>query len=103
MSEKTKFSATPEQITEWKAKHKNGIFLIEIDGYSAIVKAPGRNEISYASTVAKTDPMKFNTAILEKCWLDGDDEIKTDDRLFLGVAAKLDTIIETAEATVKKL
>lgn len=96
------FEATPEQINEWKAKHKN-VYLIEVDGRSAYVKAPSRNDLSYASAIGSKDPIKFNEAILKNCWLDGDDDIKTDDRLFMGVAAKLDEIIETAEASVKKL
>jgi hypothetical protein len=100
--ETTGFSATQEQIDTWKAKHKN-IYLVEVDGKVAYLKAPGRNELSYAATISKNDPMKFNGAIIDKCWLAGDEEIKTDDRLFMGVAEKLDQIIETAEATIKKL
>jgi len=93
---------TAEQIAELKAKH-GSIFMIEVDEFTAYVKTPGRNELSYASAISKSDPIKFNSAILEKCWLAGDDNIQTDDRLFMGVAAKLDQIIETAEATIKKL
>jgi len=99
---KGSFQATAEQIEAWKKKHAD-IFLVEVDGHSCILKAPGRNELSYAATVAGKDPMKFNAAILESCWLGGDEEIKTNDRLFMGVASKLDEIIQTAEATVKKL
>lgn len=90
------------QINAWKAKYKN-VFLIEVEDKKAYLKAPGRNELSYATTVAKQDPIKFNSAILDKCWLAGDEEIKTDDRLFMGVAEKLDQLVETAEATIKKL
>jgi len=103
MTKKNTFEATPEQITEWKRKH-GSVFVIEVDGRRAYVKAPDRKGLSYAATVSKgTDAMEFNSAILNSCWLEGDAEIKTDDRLFLGVAEKLDQIIETAEAEIKKL
>lgn len=100
-TEKTPFAATDDQVAAWKAKYE--VFLIEVEGRACYLKAPGRNELSYAATTGKSDPMKFNAAILNSCWLAGDEEIKTNDKLFLAVAGKLDQIIETAEATVKKL
>lgn len=99
---KAGYTATQEDINAWKQKHGD-IFLVEVEGRNAYLKAPGRKELSYAATVASKDPMKFNEAILNQCWLAGDEEIKTDDTLFMGVAAKLDEIIQMAEATIKKL
>jgi len=100
--QKQGFTATQEEIDAWKKRH-GSVYLLEVEGYNAYVKAPGRNEISYATTIAKQDPMKFNSAILDKCWLAGDEEIKHTDRLFMGAASQLDQIIEIAEATIKKL
>ena len=93
---------TYAKIAELKAKHKH-IFLIEVEEYAVVLKRPGRKELSLASTVSNNDPMKFNESILGSCWVEGDEEIKTDDRLFLGAAGQLANIIEAAEATVKKL
>lgn len=103
MKQEQGFKATKEQIGEWKKKHPNGVYEIEVEGFVAYVKAPDRNTLGYAATIGAKDPMKFNEAILNHCWLAGDDEIKTNDKLFMGVAAKLDQIIETAEASIKKL
>lgn len=47
--------------------------------------------------------MKYNEFLLNNCWLEGDEIIKTDDALFLGVSAQLAEIIEMKEATLKKL
>ena len=102
LEKKGGYTASESDIANWKKKH-GGVYLIEVDGRNAYLKAPGRNELSYAATVGAKDPMKFNEAILQRCWLAGDEEIKTEDRLFMGVASKLDEIIETSEATVKKL
>ena len=47
--------------------------------------------------------MKYNEIMLRNCWLAGDEEIKTDDALFLGVSAKLGELIDIKEAELKKL
>lgn len=101
------FTAEEEQITSWKKKH-GSVFEIEVKSLDgnikrAYLKKPGRNELSYAATVGGKDPMKFNQTILEGCWLAGDEDIKTNDELFLGACEVLDHIIETAEASIKKL
>lgn len=96
------YQATPEQIAEWKKKH-GSIFEIEVEGRRAYLHSPSRNTMSYAATTSKNDPMKFNEVILKGCWLEGDLEIQTDDRLFMGVSQQIDQILEVAEATIKKL
>ena len=47
--------------------------------------------------------MKYNEILLNNCWIAGDEEIKKDDALFLGVSAKLADLIEVKEAELKKL
>ncbi|MCQ2299755.1 MAG: hypothetical protein MJZ81_06495 [Bacteroidales bacterium] len=94
--------ATAEQIAEWKEKYRD-IYEITVDGRVCYLRKPTRRELSYASMAGKSDPMKFNEVILAQCWLDGDDEIKTDDALFLGVSAQVAQIVEVKEAELKKL
>lgn len=94
--------ATAEQIQEWKEKYKD-IYEVTADGHVCYLRKPNRRELSYASVAGKSDPMKFNEVILSQCWLDGDDEIKTDDALFLGVSAQVAQIVEVKEAELKKL
>ena len=53
--------------------------------------------------MGKNDPMKYNEILLANCWLAGDEEIKEDDALFLGVSAKLGELVEIKEAELKKL
>lgn len=91
-----------QKIEEWKAKHGN-VYQIEVDGHIAYLKRPSRKALGAAAVVGKTDPMKYNEVLLANCWLEGDEAIKTDDALFLGVSAQLAEIIEIKEATLKKL
>lgn len=93
---------TDEQIAEWKKKHGD-VFKIEVDGKVAFVKSPDRKTLSYAGSVGTKDPIKFNEIVLNNCWLGGDEEIKTDDSLFLGVGQVLGEIIKVKEATIAKL
>lgn len=77
--------------------------MVEVEDHTAILRSPTRKELGYAATVGKADPLKFNQTILEKTWLEGDEAIKTEDRLFMGVCEQLDQVVDTAEASIKKL
>ena len=93
---------TPEQIEAWKKKHGD-VFRITVDGKEAYLKRPDRKTLGAAAVVGKNDPMKYNEILLSNCWLAGDEEIRTDDALFLGVSAKLGELVEIKEAELKKL
>ena len=103
MNMETKVEKTIEQkISEWKAKHGD-VFQVEVDGRVAYLKRPDRKVLGAAAVTGKSDPMKYNEVILNNCWLEGDEEIRTNDAMFLGVSAQLAEIIEIKEATLKKL
>ena len=93
---------TKEQIADFKAKHGE-IFKIKVDGKSCLLRKPNRKELGYASVAGKENPLKFNEVILNSCWLAGDEEIRTNDTLFLSASAKIAEIIEVMEAELEKL
>lgn len=93
---------TKEQIESWKKKHGD-VFEVNVDGRTAYLKRPDRKVLGAASVLGKDDPMKYNETLLENCWLGGDEEIKTDDSLFLGVSSVLAEIIEIKKAEIKKI
>ncbi|MDR2564371.1 MAG: hypothetical protein LBC98_10610 [Prevotellaceae bacterium] len=93
---------TKAKIEEWK-KQYGSIFRIEVDGRECYLKPPSRKALGYASMAAKQNPLAFNEVILRECWLTGDEEIRTDDTLFLSVAPHLDRLIEVKEAELEKL
>lgn len=59
---------TQEKIQAWKEKHKN-IFRLKIEDKECYLKVPDRKALSYASSVASKDPLKFNEIILNNAWL----------------------------------
>lgn len=91
-----------QQIENWKKEHGD-VFQLNIEDKTAYLKKPDRKTLSYATSVASKDPMKFNEIMLNGCWLGGDAEIKTDDSLFLSAAAKIAELIEVKEAELVKL
>ena len=91
---------TKDQLNEWKKKHGD-LFEITIDGKSCILHRPTRRDLSYASVVK--DPIKMSETMLGQLWVAGDEEIKTDDGLFLAAIQKRQEVLEVKEAEIKKL
>ena len=97
-------TATPEQIAAWKKEH---LYVYALKSVNAdkicYLRKPTRNELSFASTAGAQDALKFNDSILKSCWLHGDEEIKTNDALFLGICPQLDEICEFEKFELEKL
>lgn len=93
---------TEAEISAAKKKHGD-VFKITVDGKEAIIRKPNRKDLSHATAVGGNDPFAFNEALLNDCWLVGDEEIKTNDDCFLAVSGQLEKIIEIKEAEIKKL
>lgn len=91
---------TKEQIKEWKAKYGD-LFEITVEGKTCILRKPNRKDLSYASVVK--DPIKMSETLLNRLWLGGDEEIKTDDELFMATVNVMDDVLEVREAEIKKL
>jgi len=49
------------------------------------------------------DPMRFNESLLEQCWLAGDEDIKTNDTLFISVMDKLEKLMNFKDSQLEKL
>lgn len=108
-----------EKIAEWKAKYgklheitvpnvaTNGNEVVEggNETYSGIFREPTRQDLSVASkkSAGLTDPIKFNETIVFRCFVDGDNELKTKDAFINAVADKLQNFIKEVEAEVKEL
>lgn len=91
---------TKEQIQEWKKKHGD-LFEITVDGKSCILHRPTRRDLSYASVIK--DPIKMSETMLGQLWVAGDEELKTNDELFMAVVNKMDEVLKVKEAEIKKL
>ncbi len=98
--------ATKEQIAEWKAKYGEVAKITvkdEAGDKVCYLRHPSRKALGYASMAGKDNPLRFNEVILNDCWLAGDEEIRTNDTLFLSVSGKIAELIEVKEAELEKL
>lgn len=91
---------TKEQIKEWKTKYGD-LFEVTVEGKTCILRKPNRKDLSYASVVK--DPIKMSETLLNRLWLGGDEEIKTDDELFMATVNVMEDVLEVKEAEIKKL
>ena len=91
---------TKEKIKELKVKHCE-IYMIETQGKSCIIRKPNRRDLSYVSV--EKDPIKMQTALLNQLWIEGDEEIKTNDDYFFAACNTLDVVLKVKEAEIKKL
>lgn len=96
---------TQVQVDSWKRSFENvQLFSTkDRDGkpYSCILRGANRKTVSMANSY--DDTIKRNEMLLKELWLAGDEKIKTDDYLFLGISAQIDDVLEVAEVEVKKL
>lgn len=93
--------ATEKQIADWKKKHGE-VYKVTVDGKSCYLHKPDRKTLAYVSTV-KDNPIRMSELMLNNCWIDGDEEIKTDDALFLGVVQQMGALISIKQAELVKL
>jgi hypothetical protein len=91
---------TTEDINKWKATHGD-LFEISVESKSCVLHKPTRQDLSYASVIK--DPIKMSEVMLKQLWVAGDEEIKTNDELFMAVVAKMDEVLKVKEAEIKKL
>lgn len=94
---------TKEQIEKLKKEHGQIFAFKSESGESCLLRKPTRKELSYASMAGQNDPIKFSELILNSCWLAGDEQIKTDDELFMGVSQLLGEMIKMKSFELEKL
>ena len=90
------------KIDGWK-KQYGRVFRLEVGGRVAYVRTPDRRILAFASVEGGKDMVKYNEVLLRNCWIEGDEEIKTNDGLFFGASAKLQELVDIKEAELKEL
>jgi hypothetical protein len=101
---KPKFNGevSQEQIDAWKKMHGE-IFAIKCEDQIFYFKKPDRKLLGFSSVAGKTNPMKFNEALFNGCYLGGSDAHKTDDNMFYGIVNQLAETVAAKEAELVKL
>ncbi len=96
--------ATDAQIAEWKAKHKYGIYAVEVDGHVGYFKNPGRNELNCAMSKADRDKaLDIFEELANITFIGGSEDILKDDQMFIGVSQELKVKLDGKKAKLVNL
>ena len=90
-------TADPDLITDATDADDNS------DMFGAIFKRPSRKVLSMATSVSQDNPIRFNEVIAKNCFVDGDEEVLTNDDLFLSISTQLVKLIKVQQSKLKKL
>ena len=115
-----KGKATPEQVEIWKKQYPE-VYEINVEGHYCYLTGFDRTTMKFALSrlSIKVNPesaaagkgveinmekmIEIGEIALQNCWLGGDDEIKTNDRLFIAAAMQVGELFDIAETSLKKL
>lgn len=97
-----KAKITQEQISSWKAKYP-GVYRLEVGDKVAYLKEPDVTSWKRAMhALADDGSIGFSLALIEGNWLDGDDEIKTNDDYLLSAKDLLAKLFDYDDAVFIK-
>ncbi len=93
-----------EQIKEWKAKHKYGIYAVSIDGQVAYFKNPNRQEVNCALSKAdKENALGVFEMLAGITFIGGSEEVLNDDQMFIGLCNEIKIKLDGKKASLVNL
>jgi hypothetical protein len=78
------------------------VFVLSVGDKTAFLRKPDRHVLSMARELGEGKYIRVNELILDAVWLEGDEEIRTDDDYFLQAIPVLDSLIEVKAVELKK-
>lgn len=94
---------TDAQIKQYKEKY-GAIYRYKTqDGKSCLLRSPDLEILDACRTISGGSSIKFDKALLDNCWIDGDTELKTVDKYKIGLFDWLGGIIQKVEGELEEL
>ena len=91
------------QIDEWKRLYGDVFGYVSNDGKCCVLRAPNLVILDACRTISGGSSFRFDEALLENCWLAGDNELRTEDKYRLGLFDWLATVIQKVEGELVEL
>lgn len=95
---------TKEQIAEWKKKYSS-LFILSSEGRECIIFSPFDDikamKMAFAA-LGSDDQLTFVDAILNNCFLWGDESLKQDDAFKMSIAEQIEEIVNVPEYEIEK-
>lgn len=93
-----------EQIKEWKAKHKYGIYAVTIDDHIGYFKNPNRPDINCALSKAdRENALSIFETLASITFLGGSEDLLKDDQMFIGLSNEIKAKLDGKKATLVNL
>lgn len=92
-----------EKIILYKQKYGRVYKYMSSDGKSCILRCPSIKDIDACRTISGGSGLMFDQALLQNCWLEGDEELRTDDKYVLGIFDWLGMLIQKVEGEMGEL
>ncbi|MDR2557040.1 MAG: hypothetical protein LBC49_04925 [Bacteroidales bacterium] len=94
---------TKEQIEKYKRQYGSVFMYTSKDGKSCILRAPDLQILDACRTISGGSSIRFDIALVDNCWIDGDIELKTIDKYKMGLFDWLGGIIQKIDGELKEL
>ncbi len=94
---------TPEQIAAYKAQYGNVFRYTSKDGKCCLLKSPDLQVIDACRVISGGSSIKFDIALVDNCWIAGDEELKTKDAYRIGLFEWLGSIIKRVDGELEEL
>lgn len=97
---------TPEQVAQFKAKHRKAFRVDIVEGEDTHVgyfKRPDFDTIKAITKLSKVDEVEAGKVMFDKCWLGGSEELRTDAVLFMAVQKQLGAVLNSCMGSLKNL
>ncbi len=97
---------TPEQVAQFKARHRRAFRIDIVDGEDTHVgyfKRPDFDTIKAVTKVSKVDEVEAGKIMFDKCWLGGSEEMRADAVLFMAAQKQLAAVLNSCMGSLKNL
>jgi len=92
-----------KQIAAYKQRYGSIFRYTAADGKSCLLKAPSLQVIDACRALSGGSTIKFDAALVENCWVAGDEELKKEDAYRLGLFEWLGNIIQKVDGQLEEL
>lgn len=94
---------TKEQIKKYKNDFGSVYKYTAKDGKSCLLRSPDLNIVDACRTISNGSSIKFDIALVDNCWIEGDLELKTVDKYRMGLFDWLGGIIQKVDGELEEL
>jgi hypothetical protein len=92
-----------DKIAQYKKQYDGVYKYVAEDGKSCLLRSPDLKIIDACRTTSGGSSIKFDKAMVENCWLEGDLELKTVDKYQIGLFDWLPGIVKRVDGKLEEL